>query len=171
MQRAFNRLAIVNRGEPAMRVIRAVRELNQQREEPIRLIALYTEPEREAMFVRHADEAVCVGPGTVAAPDGTRKPGYLDYPALERALRAARADAAWVGWGFVAEHPEFADLCERLGIVFVGPGRGGDAPRRRQDRGQAARRGGGRPGRAVERRARRERRGRAAPRERTSASR
>ena len=121
MQRAFNRLAIVNRGEPAMRVINAVRELNRQREEPIRLIALYTEPEREAMFVRRADEAVCVGPGTVENPDGTRKPGYLDYPALERALRAARADAAWVGWGFVAEHPEFADLCERLSIVFVGP--------------------------------------------------
>ena len=121
MQRAFNRLAIVNRGEPAMRVINAVRELNRQREEPIRLIALYTEPEREAMFVRRADEAVCVGPGTVENPDGTRKPGYLDYPALERALRAARADAAWVGWGLVAEHPEFADLCERLSIVFVGP--------------------------------------------------
>ena len=121
VERAFNRLAIVNRGEPAMRVISAVRELNRQREEPIRLIALYTEPEREAMFVRRADEAVCVGPGTVENPDGTRKPGYLDYPALERALRAARADAAWVGWGLVAEHPEFADLCERLSIVFVGP--------------------------------------------------
>src|SRR5271167_3109141 len=57
MQRPFSRLAIVNRGEPAMRVIHAVRELNAQREEPIRLIALYTEAERDAMFVRHADEA------------------------------------------------------------------------------------------------------------------
>src|SRR4029450_8015757 len=46
---------------------------------------------------------------------------YLDHGALERALREARADAAWVGWGFVAEQAEFAELCERLGVVFVGP--------------------------------------------------
>ncbi len=105
MQRPFRRLAIVNRGEPAMRVIHAVRELNEERAEPIRLIALYTEPERQAMFVRHADEAVCIGPALVGGDDGSRRSGYLDYPALERALVAARADAAWVGWGFVAEHP------------------------------------------------------------------
>ncbi len=121
MQQPFRRLAIVNRGEPAMRLIHAVRELNDERDDPIRLIALYTEPEREAMYVRHADEAVCIGPALVATEDGGRRSGYLDYPALERALVAARADAAWVGWGFVAEHPQFAELCERLGIVFVGP--------------------------------------------------
>jgi acetyl/propionyl-CoA carboxylase alpha subunit len=116
MQRTFRRLAIVNRGEPAMRVIHAVRELNQQGREPIRLIALHTESERRAMFVRHADEAVCIDAG-----DRVRRSGYLDYAALERALVTARADAAWVGWGFVAEQPEFGELCERLGIVFVGP--------------------------------------------------
>ena len=121
MQRPFRRLAIVNRGEPAMRVIHAVRELNEERDDPIRLIALCTEPERQAMFVRHADEAVCIGPALVGTGDGGRRSGYLDYPALERALVAARADAAWVGWGFVAEHPQFVELCERLGIVFVGP--------------------------------------------------
>jgi acetyl/propionyl-CoA carboxylase alpha subunit/acetyl-CoA carboxylase carboxyltransferase component len=110
VQRPFSRLAIVNRGEPAMRVIHAVRELNAQRSETIRTIALYTEPERYALFARIADEAVAL--------DGS----YLDHRALERALRAARADAAWVGWGFVAERPEFAELCERLGVVFVGPG-------------------------------------------------
>jgi acetyl/propionyl-CoA carboxylase alpha subunit/acetyl-CoA carboxylase carboxyltransferase component len=109
VQRPFSRLAIVNRGEPAMRLIHAVRELNAQRADPIRLIALHTESERDAMFVRHADEAVAL--------DG----GYLDHDALERALRAARADAVWVGWGFVAEDAEFAERCERLGIVFVGP--------------------------------------------------
>src|SRR5689334_9375670 len=105
----FSRLAIVNRGEPAMRVIHAVRELNAQRAEPISLIALHTEAERDAMFVRHADEAVALGAG------------YLDLADLERALREARADAVWVGWGFVAERPEFVELCERLGIAFVGP--------------------------------------------------
>ncbi len=109
MGNTISRLAIVNRGEAAMRVIHAVRELNQQRAEPIRLIALYTEAERDAMFVRHADEAV-------ALPNG-----YLDYQGLEQALVEARADSAWVGWGFVAEQPEFGELCERLGIVFVGP--------------------------------------------------
>ncbi|MGZ6672319.1 MAG: ATP-binding protein, partial [Solirubrobacteraceae bacterium] len=109
MQRPLSRLAIVNRGEPAMRVIHAVRELNAQRSEQICAIALHTEAERDAMFVRHADEAVAL------------TGGYLDLADLERALREARADAAWVGWGFVAERPEFVELCERLGIVFVGP--------------------------------------------------
>ena len=55
-------------------------------------------------------------------PDGEdRRSAYLDYERLERALVETRADAAWVGWGFVAEHPAFAELCERLGLVFVGP--------------------------------------------------
>ncbi|MGZ8476302.1 MAG: biotin carboxylase N-terminal domain-containing protein, partial [Candidatus Limnocylindria bacterium] len=117
LQRPFTRLAIVNRGEPAMRVIHAVRELNEQRRDPIVVIALFTAVERHAMFVREADEAACLGPST----DGTHRSGYLDQGALEEALVAVRADAAWVGWGFVAEDPTFADLCERLGIVFVGP--------------------------------------------------
>src|SRR5271165_669436 len=121
MRRPFSRLAIVNRGEAAMRVIHAVRELNEQRAEPIHLIALYTEPERDAMFVRHADEALCLDFSTIAGGDVARRSAYLDYGALERALGRAGADAVWVGWGFVAEHPGFAELCERLGIVFVGP--------------------------------------------------
>jgi acetyl/propionyl-CoA carboxylase alpha subunit/acetyl-CoA carboxylase carboxyltransferase component len=119
-QRPFHRLAIVNRGEAAMRAVRAVRELNWEREDPIRIIALYTESERHALFVRQADERYSLGPATTDATP-PRPGGYLDYAALERALTQTRADAAWVGWGFVAEHPEFAELCERLGIVFVGP--------------------------------------------------
>jgi len=103
-----------------MRAIHAVRELNEERADPIRVIALYTEPERHALFVRQADEGHCLGPATVA--DGEeRRSAYLDYARLEHALVATRADAAWVGWGFVAEHPAFAELCERLGVVFVGP--------------------------------------------------
>ncbi len=118
--RPFNRLAIVNRGEAAMRAINAVRELNGERADPIRAIALYTETERHALFVRQADEGHCLGPAMV--PDGEeRRSAYLDYERLERALVETRADAAWVGWGFVAEHPAFAELCERLGVVFVGP--------------------------------------------------
>jgi acetyl/propionyl-CoA carboxylase alpha subunit/acetyl-CoA carboxylase carboxyltransferase component len=118
---AFTRLAIVNRGEAAMRLVHAARELNEEREHQLHLIALYTEPEAASMFVRRADEAYCIGPATYEAPDGTRRAGYLDYAALERALRETEAEAAWVGWGFVAEHPDFAELCERMGIVFVGP--------------------------------------------------
>jgi acetyl/propionyl-CoA carboxylase alpha subunit/acetyl-CoA carboxylase carboxyltransferase component len=121
LQRAFSRLAIVNRGEPAMRLIHAVQELNYQRADAIRVIALFTESERDAMFVRHADEAVCLGPSLVDDGHGGRRSGYLDHSAVERALKTARAEAAWVGWGFVAEQPEFAELCERLGVVFVGP--------------------------------------------------
>ena len=121
MDTPFHRLAIVNRGEPAMRAIRAVRELNERAGDPITLIAFYTEPEDRAMFVRESDEAFCLGPAGGLGEDGPRSGGYLDFRALEQALVASRADAAWVGWGFVAEHPDFAELCERLGIVFVGP--------------------------------------------------
>src|ERR671939_430283 len=120
-QRPFTRLAIVNRGEAAMRAINAVRELNEEREQPICAIALYTESERHALFVRQADERHCLGPAAWTDEQGRRSSAYLDYAALERALVATRADATWVGWGFVAEHPAFAELCERLGIVFVGP--------------------------------------------------
>ena len=122
MNCAFERVAVVNRGECAMRLIHAVRELTREQDRAVAAIALYTEPDRRAMFVRHADDAVCLGPATFRDEgDGQVKSSYLDYRGLERALVEARADAAWVGWGFVAEHAEFAELCERLGIVFVGP--------------------------------------------------
>jgi acetyl/propionyl-CoA carboxylase alpha subunit/acetyl-CoA carboxylase carboxyltransferase component len=121
VKESFTRLAIVNRGEAAMRLVHAARELNEERERQLHLIALYTEPEAQAMFVRRSDEGYCLGPATYTAPDGSRRAGYLDYDALERALRETGAEAAWVGWGFVAEHPAFAELCERLGVVFVGP--------------------------------------------------
>ena len=104
-----------------MRVVHAARELNEEREQQLHLIALYTEPEAQAMFVRRSDQGYCLGPATYTAPDGSHRAGYLDYGALERALTETEAEAAWVGWGFVAEHPEFAELCERLGVVFVGP--------------------------------------------------
>ncbi|HET9655776.1 MAG TPA: carboxyl transferase domain-containing protein [Kineosporiaceae bacterium] len=107
------RIAIVNRGEAAMRLIHAVRELNGREGHAVTTIALHTEGERQAMFVREADEAYNLGPAS-ARP-------YLDLAVLERALVATRADAAWVGWGFVAEDPAFAELCDRIGVTFVGP--------------------------------------------------
>jgi acetyl/propionyl-CoA carboxylase alpha subunit/acetyl-CoA carboxylase carboxyltransferase component len=114
----FRRIAIVNRGEAAMRLIHAVRDLNAGAEEVadphrIETVALHTEGERRAMFVREADLAYNLGPAA-------NRP-YLDYAVLEQALRETEADAAWVGWGFVAEDPAFAELCERIGVTFIGP--------------------------------------------------
>ncbi|MDQ3720140.1 MAG: ATP-grasp domain-containing protein, partial [Actinomycetota bacterium] len=110
----MTRVAIVNRGEAAVRLIRAVRELNLELGWGMRTIAFHTEAERRATFVRQADEAVTIGVGESANP-------YLDHAELERALRESGADAAWVGWGFVAEDPAFAELCARIGVAFIGP--------------------------------------------------
>jgi acetyl/propionyl-CoA carboxylase alpha subunit len=122
MHESFRRIAIVNRGEAAMRFIHAAREFNQERGSDLRTIALYTEPDRDALFVREADEAYLLGPAHVMDVS-THQPkcSYVDYQRLTRALLEAQAEAVWVGWGFVAEHAEFADLCRDLGIVFVGP--------------------------------------------------
>ena len=110
MHPEFQRVAIVNRGEAAMRFINAVREFNQERGTSIGTIALYTDPDRKAMFVREADEAFCLGPATVVdEADGQRKVSYLDYRRLESALAASKADAVWTGWGFVSEHAGFAE--------------------------------------------------------------
>jgi acetyl/propionyl-CoA carboxylase alpha subunit/acetyl-CoA carboxylase carboxyltransferase component len=116
---AFERIAVVNRGEPAMRLINAVREWNAEGRPALRVIAVYTAADRRATFVREADEAVLIGP----AEEGTECSAspYLDYAELERALRQCRADAVWPGWGFVSEKAEFAALCGRLGIIFIGP--------------------------------------------------
>jgi acetyl/propionyl-CoA carboxylase alpha subunit/acetyl-CoA carboxylase carboxyltransferase component len=133
MQQEFQRVAIVNRGEAAMRFIRAVREFNQEHQVSLCTIALFTEPDRHAMFVREADEAVCLGPAQTIDPHSQQpRSSYVDHEQLERALQAARADAVWVGWGFVAEHAQFADLCRELGIVFIGPD--GDVMRRLGDK-------------------------------------
>ncbi|WP_432560495.1 carboxyl transferase domain-containing protein [Granulicoccus sp. GXG6511] len=119
MQSAIGRVAIVNRGEAAMRLIHAVRDLNEERalagsdQPPVRTIALFTDVDANAAFVREADESHLLGPAA-------ERP-YLNHAVLEDALRSTRADAAWVGWGFVAEDPAFAELCDRLGVTFVGP--------------------------------------------------
>jgi acetyl/propionyl-CoA carboxylase alpha subunit/acetyl-CoA carboxylase carboxyltransferase component len=119
---AFERVAIVNRGEPAMRLINAVREWNAEGRPALRVIAVYTAADRRATFVREADEAVLIGPDASCGDDaGFSASPYLDYAELERALRRCRADAVWPGWGFVSEKAEFAELCDRLGITFIGP--------------------------------------------------
>ncbi|NJP93402.1 ATP-grasp domain-containing protein [Nonomuraea sp. FMUSA5-5] len=109
----FSRVAIVNRGEAAMRLIHAVRDLAAETGTRMETVALFTDVDRTATFVREADLSYDLGPAA-ARP-------YLDLKVLERALLETGADAAWVGWGFVAEDPAFAELCERIGVTFVGP--------------------------------------------------
>ncbi|RGC69315.1 Acetyl-/propionyl-coenzyme A carboxylase alpha chain [Micromonospora sp. MW-13] len=109
----FSRVAIVNRGEAAMRLIHAVRDIAAETGTRIETVALHTDVDRAATFVREADIAYDLGPAS-ARP-------YLNLEVLERALVETGADAAWVGWGFVAEDPRFAELCERVGVTFVGP--------------------------------------------------
>ena len=120
----FTRVAIVNRGEAAMRFIRAAREISIEEGSPLTTIAMHTQAERHAMFVREADEAVLI------SSEG--KDPYLDHAVLERALLESAAEAVWVGWGFVSEDPDFADLVVKLGLVFIGPT--GDMMRRLGDK-------------------------------------
>jgi len=116
-----------------MRFIHAAREFSSEHGVPLRTIALFTEPDRHAMFVREADEAFSLGAAQSIDQETLHtKSSYLDYKRLEQVLAEARADAVWVGWGFVAEHAAFADLCQEMGIVFIGPT--GDVMRRLGDK-------------------------------------
>jgi len=113
--RAIECLAIVNRGEAAMRCVRAVKALRAEEGSALRVVALYTDVDRDAPFVRQADAAFRLPSprGEVAA--------YLDHDLLLATLARAGADAAWPGWGFVAEDPQFADRLAAAGIRFLGP--------------------------------------------------
>lgn len=116
-----------------MRLIHAVQDLNQEHSCGLRTIALYTLPDQHSLFVREADEAWCLGSALFTDPaDGCTKSRYLDLEAVASALLETRAEAVWVGWGFLSERPEFADLVRELGIVFVGPD--GDVMRRLGDK-------------------------------------
>src|SRR4051794_39846582 len=100
----FDRIAVVNRGEPALRLTRAVRELNAELGTRTRVVALHTEAERRATFVRAADEAVLLGGDRGGRPD-PRPQGVAP------ALRRSGARGPWGGWGVVAEDPPVAPLC------------------------------------------------------------
>lgn len=133
------RIAIINRGEPAVRFLNALADFNDEHGATMKSIALYTLPDQHAKFVRRADEAYLLGDAlepdpSILNPDGTpmmRSP-YLTYETLKRALLKKRVNAVWVGWGFVAEHAAFVDLCDQMGVVFIGPS--GDSMRKLGDK-------------------------------------
>ncbi|MGC9019037.1 MAG: acetyl-CoA carboxylase biotin carboxylase subunit [Candidatus Bipolaricaulaceae bacterium] len=104
----MEKVLIANRGEIALRVIEACRE------EGLFSVAVYSEAEREALHVREATEAVCIGPA-----DPRRS--YLSIPALIAACEVTGADALHPGYGFLSENPDLAEICEAHGITFIGP--------------------------------------------------
>ncbi|MBW2267238.1 MAG: ATP-grasp domain-containing protein [Deltaproteobacteria bacterium] len=126
-KRSIERLAIANRGEAALRCIRAVKSLRASEGSDLRAIALYTPVDRDAPFVRHADMAVLL-----PAETDREVAAYLDHDRLIEALHSAGADAVWPGWGFVAEDPSFVERLEAEDIAFLGPGP--DAMRRLGDK-------------------------------------
>ncbi|MBL8786787.1 MAG: fused acetyl/propionyl-CoA carboxylase subunit alpha/methylmalonyl-CoA decarboxylase subunit alpha, partial [Deltaproteobacteria bacterium] len=120
--RAFSRVGVVNRGEPAVRFLRALRDYNRERGTSIEGVALYTDPDRGAPFLRLSDRAVGIGPALVPA---VGKSGlisaYTDHARILDALERAGCDAVWPGWGFVSEDASFVEALEARGIAFIGP--------------------------------------------------
>ena len=117
----FKRVAVLNRGEAAVRFMRAARTWSRMHGEHMDVLAFYTSPDENAPFVRMASASVDLGEPLVTGADGTRRSAYLD---VERVIRLALengADALWPGWGFLAESPELADACVEAGITFIGP--------------------------------------------------
>ncbi len=104
----FKKVLIANRGEIALRIIRACRELGVQ------TVAVYSEADRESLHVRFADEAVCIGP-----PQSNLS--YLDPKRIIAASEVTNADAIHPGYGFLAENAEFAEMCAVHGLTFIGP--------------------------------------------------
>ena len=147
---AFQRVAIVNRGEPAMRLINAVREWNAEGRPALRVIAVYTAADRHATFVREADESVLIGPAEADAAFAGSP--YLDYAELERALRACRADAVLARLGVRLGEGRVRRAVRPARDHLHRPVGRGDAAARRQDRVQAPGRADRRAARAVERR-------------------
>jgi len=105
----FSRILIANRGEIALRIIRACHELG------VEAVAVYSEADKDAPYLRLADEAVCIGP-----PDCAES--YLNIPRIISAAEITDVEAIHPGYGFLAENVEFAQICRDCGITFIGPG-------------------------------------------------
>src|SRR6204780_5570683 len=104
----FKKILIANRGEIALRIVRACKELG------VRTVAVHSEADTRALHVRFADEAVCIGPAPSAK-------SYLNIPAIISAAEITAADAIHPGYGFLSENAEFARIVGKCGITFIGP--------------------------------------------------
>jgi len=104
----FSKILIANRGEIALRIIRACRELG------IRTVAVYSEADKNSLHTRFADEAICIGKAQSSS-------SYLNIPAIISAAEITDVDAIHPGYGFLAENPHFAEICESCQITFIGP--------------------------------------------------
>jgi len=107
-QTLFRRILIANRGEIALRIIRACKELG------IDTVVVYSREDRDAIYLRYADEAICIGPAASGA-------SYLDIPRILSAAEIADVEAIHPGYGFLSENEHFADVCRSCGIEFIGP--------------------------------------------------
>src|SRR6185312_2706046 len=104
----FKKILIANRGEIALRIQRACRELG------VRSVVVYSEADRDAKYVRLADEAVCIGPAASAQ-------SYLNMPAIIATAEVTDAEAIHPGYGFLSENADFAERVENSGFTFIGP--------------------------------------------------
>jgi acetyl-CoA carboxylase biotin carboxylase subunit len=104
----LQKVLVANRGEIALRIIRALRELE------IKSVAIYSEADADALHVKWADEAVCIGPAPAIH-------SYLKIPSIISAAEITSADAVHPGYGFLAEDPEFAEVCDRCNLTWIGP--------------------------------------------------
>jgi acetyl-CoA carboxylase biotin carboxylase subunit len=104
----FKKILVANRGEIALRVICACKELG------IQTVAVYSEADAHSLHVRFADEAVCIGPPRPSA-------SYLNVPSVISAAAITGADAIHPGYGFLSENSSFAEVCETSGVTFIGP--------------------------------------------------
>jgi acetyl-CoA carboxylase biotin carboxylase subunit len=104
----FKKILIANRGEIALRIVRACRELG------VRTVSVHSEADARALHVRFADEAVCIGPAAASR-------SYLNVPAIISAAEITGADAIHPGYGFLSENADFANICGKCGIKFIGP--------------------------------------------------
>ena len=106
--RMFNKILVANRGEIALRIIRACRELG------IKTVAVYSEADEKSLHLKPADEQVCIGPAVSTK-------SYLNIESILAAAKSTGADAIHPGYGYLAEKEAFARACEDSGIVFIGP--------------------------------------------------
>ncbi|MBI5903318.1 MAG: acetyl-CoA carboxylase biotin carboxylase subunit, partial [Deltaproteobacteria bacterium] len=104
----FNKILIANRGEIAVRIIRACKEMG------IRTLAVYSQADRDSLHAKFADGAICIGPAKSAE-------SYLNVTSLISSMEVADAEAVHPGYGFLAENAGFAEACEKCGIKFIGP--------------------------------------------------